>query len=110
MISVLTDVRPTIETYPLEQAAEGYARMLSGDARFRVVLDHREMTSSEDQSQTSTNLLRRRIRRPSPRAPIRTPRRRCDSTTSCSLVERESGAETAAAVAVDLELRTRLER
>ena len=27
-----------IETYPLEQAAEGYARMMSGDARFRVVL------------------------------------------------------------------------
>lgn len=36
--SVLQDVRPTIETYPLERAAEGYARMLSGDARFRVVL------------------------------------------------------------------------
>ncbi len=36
--SVLQDVRPTIEAYPLEQAAEGYARMISGDARFRVVL------------------------------------------------------------------------
>lgn len=36
--SALFDVRPTIETYPLEQAAEGYARMMSGDARFRVVL------------------------------------------------------------------------
>ncbi len=36
--SALHDVRPTIETYPLEQAAEGYARMMSGDARFRVVL------------------------------------------------------------------------
>lgn len=36
--SVLQDVRPTIETYPLEEAAEGYARMMSGDARFRVVL------------------------------------------------------------------------
>ncbi len=36
--SVLQDVRPTIETYPLERAAEGYARMMSGDARFRVVL------------------------------------------------------------------------
>src|SRR5690349_19633468 len=36
--SALQDVRPTIETYPLEQAAEGYARMMSGDARFRVVL------------------------------------------------------------------------
>ena len=36
--SVLQHVRPTIETYPLEQAAKGYARMISGDARFRVVL------------------------------------------------------------------------
>jgi D-arabinose 1-dehydrogenase-like Zn-dependent alcohol dehydrogenase len=36
--SVLQDVRPTIETYPLEQAAAGYARMVSGEARFRVVL------------------------------------------------------------------------
>lgn len=36
--STLQDVRPMIETYPLEQAAEGYARMMSGDARFRVVL------------------------------------------------------------------------
>jgi D-arabinose 1-dehydrogenase-like Zn-dependent alcohol dehydrogenase len=36
--SVLQDVRPAIETYPLERAAEGYARMMSGDARFRVVL------------------------------------------------------------------------
>ncbi|XAS76200.1 alcohol dehydrogenase [Dermatophilaceae bacterium Sec6.4] len=36
--SVLQDIRPTIETYPLEQAPEAYARMMSGDARFRVVL------------------------------------------------------------------------
>jgi D-arabinose 1-dehydrogenase-like Zn-dependent alcohol dehydrogenase len=34
----LTGVRPMIETYPLERAAEGYARMLSGQAQFRVVL------------------------------------------------------------------------
>jgi len=27
-----------IETFPLEQAAAGYERMLSGKARFRVVL------------------------------------------------------------------------
>jgi alcohol dehydrogenase/propanol-preferring alcohol dehydrogenase len=26
------------ETYPLERAAEGYERMVSGGARFRVVL------------------------------------------------------------------------
>ncbi len=36
--SELTGVRPMIETYPLEKAAEGYARMLSGNATFRVVL------------------------------------------------------------------------
>ena len=34
----LTGVRPMIETYPLEKADEAYARMLSGDAQFRVVL------------------------------------------------------------------------
>jgi D-arabinose 1-dehydrogenase-like Zn-dependent alcohol dehydrogenase len=34
----LTGVRPMIETYPLEKAAEAYARMMSGDAEFRVVL------------------------------------------------------------------------
>jgi len=34
----LTGVRPMIETYPLEKAAEAYARMLSGKAEFRVVL------------------------------------------------------------------------
>jgi len=36
--SVLTGVRPMIETYPLEKAAEAYARMMSGKAQFRVVL------------------------------------------------------------------------
>ena len=36
--SALQDVRPMIETYPLDQAAAGYARMMSGAARFRVVL------------------------------------------------------------------------
>jgi D-arabinose 1-dehydrogenase-like Zn-dependent alcohol dehydrogenase len=34
----LTGVRPMIEVYPLEKAAEAYARMLSGKAEFRVVL------------------------------------------------------------------------
>jgi D-arabinose 1-dehydrogenase-like Zn-dependent alcohol dehydrogenase len=34
----LTGVRPMIETYPLEKAAEAYARMMSGEAQFRVVL------------------------------------------------------------------------
>jgi len=34
----LSGVRPMIETYPLERAAEAYARMISGKAQFRVVL------------------------------------------------------------------------
>jgi D-arabinose 1-dehydrogenase-like Zn-dependent alcohol dehydrogenase len=36
--SVLENIRPMIETVPLEQAAEGYARMMEGKARFRMVL------------------------------------------------------------------------
>lgn len=36
--SVLTGVASMNETYPLERAAEAYARMMSGKARFRVVL------------------------------------------------------------------------
>ena len=34
----MTGVRPTIEKYPLAKAADGYARMMSGKAEFRVVL------------------------------------------------------------------------
>jgi D-arabinose 1-dehydrogenase-like Zn-dependent alcohol dehydrogenase len=34
----MTGVRPMIEKYPLEKAAEAYARMQSGKAEFRVVL------------------------------------------------------------------------
>jgi D-arabinose 1-dehydrogenase-like Zn-dependent alcohol dehydrogenase len=34
----LSGVRAMIEIYPLEKAAEGYARMMSGKAEFRVVL------------------------------------------------------------------------
>jgi len=36
--SVLENVRPMIETFPLEQAVDAYARMMQGKARFRVVL------------------------------------------------------------------------
>ena len=36
--AALTGVRPLIETYPLEKAADGFDRMMSGKARFRVVL------------------------------------------------------------------------
>jgi D-arabinose 1-dehydrogenase-like Zn-dependent alcohol dehydrogenase len=37
--SALTGIKPMIETYPLEQAEEAYSRMMSGKARFRVVLN-----------------------------------------------------------------------
>ena len=36
--SALTGIEPMIETYPLPRAPEAYERMLSGKARFRVVL------------------------------------------------------------------------
>lgn len=36
--SASTGVRPMIETFPLQQATQAYERMISGKARFRVVL------------------------------------------------------------------------
>jgi D-arabinose 1-dehydrogenase-like Zn-dependent alcohol dehydrogenase len=36
--SALSGVRPMIEKYPLEKAAEAYQQMITGKARFRVVL------------------------------------------------------------------------
>ena len=36
--SVLQEVRPMIETMPLSEAPAAYARMISGEARFRMVL------------------------------------------------------------------------
>jgi D-arabinose 1-dehydrogenase-like Zn-dependent alcohol dehydrogenase len=36
--SARTGVRPMNEVFPLERAGEGYDRMMSGKARFRVVL------------------------------------------------------------------------
>ena len=36
--SVRTGVRPMNETYPLDRVAEAYDHMMSGKARFRVVL------------------------------------------------------------------------
>jgi D-arabinose 1-dehydrogenase-like Zn-dependent alcohol dehydrogenase len=36
--SAQSDVRPMIETMPLERAAEAYDKMMRGDARFRMVL------------------------------------------------------------------------
>jgi alcohol dehydrogenase, propanol-preferring len=40
--SVLENIRPMIETVPLEQAAEAYDRMMKGKARFRMVLVTKE--------------------------------------------------------------------
>ena len=36
--SRITDVRPMVETMPLERAAEAYDRMMANEARFRMVL------------------------------------------------------------------------
>jgi hypothetical protein len=36
--SILANIRPMIETFPREQAADAYARMMQGKARFRIVL------------------------------------------------------------------------
>jgi D-arabinose 1-dehydrogenase-like Zn-dependent alcohol dehydrogenase len=36
--SAMTGIRPMIETYPIEKAQEAYDRMMSNQARFRVVL------------------------------------------------------------------------
>jgi len=36
--SALSGVRPMIETMPLERASDAYEKMMSGDARFRMVL------------------------------------------------------------------------
>lgn len=44
--SALTGVRPRIETFPLEQANEAFARMMANDARFRVVLTVGESAAS----------------------------------------------------------------
>jgi alcohol dehydrogenase, propanol-preferring len=36
--SAMSDVSAIVETMPLQRAAEAYARMMSGKARFRMVL------------------------------------------------------------------------
>ena len=36
--SVLENIRPMIEAFPLERAADAFARMMDGKARFRMVL------------------------------------------------------------------------
>lgn len=39
--AALNGVRPLIETFPMSEASKGFERMLSGQARFRVVLTNR---------------------------------------------------------------------
>jgi alcohol dehydrogenase len=36
--SAMTGLRPMTETFPLEKAQEAYDRMMSNQARFRVVI------------------------------------------------------------------------
>jgi len=48
--SVLENIRPMIETLPLEQAAEAYARMIEGKARFRMVLVAKQGAARSAQS------------------------------------------------------------
>jgi propanol-preferring alcohol dehydrogenase len=43
--SVLENILPMIETAPLEQAADAYARMMQGKARFRMVLVTKNLKS-----------------------------------------------------------------
>jgi alcohol dehydrogenase, propanol-preferring len=45
--SVLERIRPMIETVPLEQAADAYARMMQGKARFRMVLVTKDGVAQE---------------------------------------------------------------
>jgi D-arabinose 1-dehydrogenase-like Zn-dependent alcohol dehydrogenase len=49
--SVLSGVRPMIETMPLERASEAYERMMSGEARFRRVIT----TGAEQQRDLSVS-------------------------------------------------------
>ncbi len=44
--SVLADVRPKIETMPLEKAFDAYRRMKSGDVRYRMVLTMKEKANA----------------------------------------------------------------
>jgi D-arabinose 1-dehydrogenase-like Zn-dependent alcohol dehydrogenase len=37
-LAALSGIRPIVETFPFSEAAAAYDRMMSGKARFRVVL------------------------------------------------------------------------
>ena len=55
--SVLQNVRPMIETVPLERAAEAYTKMMAGKARFRMVL-----TMTADASSSPKGITRAEAR------------------------------------------------
>lgn len=48
--SIQAGIRPMVEEFPLERAGEAYDRMMSGDARFRVVLKVSEESSIQPTS------------------------------------------------------------
>ena len=50
--SVLEHIRPMVKTVPLEDAADAYARMMQGKARFRMVLVTRANGSAHQSSET----------------------------------------------------------
>src|SRR2546427_4495391 len=55
--SVLANIRPMIETAPLEQAADAYARMMQGKARFRIVLVTKRSEEHTSELQSQSNLV-----------------------------------------------------
>jgi D-arabinose 1-dehydrogenase-like Zn-dependent alcohol dehydrogenase len=51
--AAINGVRPMVEICPLEGAAEGYERMMSGQARFRVVLTTGNLAAEEEETVVS---------------------------------------------------------
>ena len=51
--SVLENIRPMIETAPLDQAADAYARMMQGKARFHLVLVTKDEVAQRMQNASS---------------------------------------------------------
>jgi len=60
-LSVLENIRPMIETFPLEQAAEAYARMIQGKARFRVALVSRDGVACDVASEPEVAYRKRKL-------------------------------------------------
>ena len=51
--AAINGVRPMVEICPLEGAAEGYDRMMRGQARFRVVLKTGNLVAEEEETMVS---------------------------------------------------------